>query len=64
MGELSLPKPKQRLRRLRQNAAIRSLVRETTADVAHLVQPLFVREDDSIPADIPSLPGIRRHTVS
>jgi porphobilinogen synthase len=64
MGELSLPKPKQRLRRLRQNPAIRSLVRETTVDLAHLVQPLFVREDDSIPADIPSLPGIRRHTVS
>ena len=64
MGELSLPRPKQRLRRLRQNAAIRSLVRETTADLAHLVQPLFVREDESIPADIPSLPGIRRHTVS
>ena len=64
MGELSLPRPKQRLRRLRQNAAIRSLVRETTADLAHLVQPLFVREDETIPADIPSLPGIRRHTVS
>ena len=63
MSELSVPKPKQRLRRLRQNAAIRSLVRETTAELAHLVQPLFVREDGAIPADIPSLPGIRRHTV-
>ncbi len=63
MSDLSVPRPKQRLRRLRQNAAIRSLVRETTADLAHLVQPLFVREDGAIPADIPSLPGIRRHTV-
>ncbi len=57
-----LPRPTVRLRRLRQSAAIRSLVRETTADVSHLVQPVFVREDDSIPADIPSMPGIRRLT--
>ncbi len=38
-------------------------MRETTTDVAHLVQPLFVREDASIPVDIPSMPGIRRFTV-
>ena len=64
MSELSVPKPRQRLRRLRQSAAIRALVRETSVDLAHLVQPLFVREDDSIPAEIPSMPGIRRFTVA
>ncbi len=62
MGELQIPRPKSRLRRLRQSAAVRALVRETTADVSHLVQPLFVRDDKSIPADIPSMPGIRRFT--
>ena len=60
MGEPLVPRPRLRPRRLRQSAAIRSLVRETTAELAHLVQPLFVREDDSIPAEIPSMPGIRR----
>ncbi len=62
MGELPIPQPKTRLRRLRQSAAVRTLVRETTAEVGHFVQPLFVREDASIPADIPSMPGIRRFT--
>ena len=64
MSEFKIPRPGQRLRRLRQNEAIRSLVRETTAEVGHLVQPMFVREDASIPADIPSMPGIRRFTVA
>lgn len=63
MSEFQIPKPRQRLRRLRQSEAIRSLVRETTVDVGHLVQPLFVREDDGIPGEIPSMPGIRRLTI-
>lgn len=61
MGEL--PKPRQRLRRLRRTPALRSLVRETTWEIAHLVQPLFVREDPRAAATIPSMPGIRRLTV-
>jgi len=64
MSEFRTPVPKQRLRRLRQSEAIRSLVRETTAEVAHLVQPLFVREDDTISADIASMPGIRRLSIA
>ncbi len=64
MSEFKIPAPKQRLRRLRQSEAIRSLVRETTADVGHLVQPLFVREDGAVSAEIPSMPGIRRLTVA
>ncbi len=63
MTDVEIPRPRARPRRLRQSAAIRSLVRETTAEVAHLVQPIFVREDESIPADIPSMPGIRRFTL-
>ena len=64
MSEFKIPAPKKRLRRLRQSEAIRSLVRETTADVGHLVQPLFVREDGAIASEIPSMPGIRRLTVA
>ncbi len=64
MSETTLPKPSQRLRRLRQSPAMRSLVRETTVDLAHLIQPLFVREDGGVPAGIDSMPGIRRHTVA
>ncbi len=62
MTDVEIPRPRVRPRRLRQSAAIRALVRETSADLAHLVQPMFVREDGSIPADIPSMPGIRRFT--
>ena len=61
MGEL--PKPRQRPRRLRRTAALRSLVRETSWDVAHLIQPLFVREDVRTEAVIPSMPGIRRLAI-
>ena len=63
MGELPIPRPRVRPRRLRQSAAIRSLVRETSTDLSHLVQPIFVREDRSTPADIPSMPGIRRFSL-
>ncbi len=63
MGERPLPRPRVRPRRLRQTAAIRSLVRETSADLSHLVQPVFVREDTSNLAGIPSMPGIRRLTL-
>ena len=61
MGEI--PKPRVRPRRLRRTAALRSLVRETSLDASHLVQPLFVREDARTAADIPSMPGIRRFLV-
>ncbi len=57
------PRPTIRPRRLRRTAAIRSLVRETGLDLGHLVQPVFVREDGSVPGDIASMPGIRRFTL-
>ena len=58
-----LPRPRLRLRRLRRTAALRALVRETTWDVGDLIQPLFVREDGTIDAAVPSMPGVRRFTV-
>jgi porphobilinogen synthase len=49
--------PVYRPRRLRQNAALRALVRETEVTAAHLVQPLFVRPGKGLRQEIRSLPG-------
>ena len=49
--------PAVRLRRLRQNAALRALVRETELSVSHLVQPYFVRAGRNIRKPIGSMPG-------
>lgn len=46
-----------RLRRLRQTAALRGLVRETRLSVDQLVMPLFVRPGKNVRAQIPSMPG-------
>jgi porphobilinogen synthase len=58
-----LPRPRSRLRRLRRMPALRALVRETSVDPSHLVQPLFVRQDPRTSASIPSMPGISRLTI-
>ena len=39
------------------------LVRETRLDVADLIQPLFLREGDGAPVEIPSLPGQHNHAA-
>ena len=49
--------PAVRLRRLRQNAGLRALVRETELSVSHLVQPYFVRAGRNIRKPIGSMPG-------
>ncbi len=49
--------PVTRLRRLRQSAALRALVRETEFSAHHLVQPLFVREGARVRRPIRSMPG-------
>ena len=49
--------PAVRPRRLRQNAALRALVRETELSVSHLVQPYFVRAGRNIRKPISSMPG-------
>ena len=46
-----------RPRRLRQNATLRALVRETELSVSHLVQPYFVRAGRNIRKPIGSMPG-------
>ena len=49
--------PVVRPRRLRQNAALRALVRETELSVSHLVQPYFVRAGRNIRKPISAMPG-------
>lgn len=50
--------PITRLRRLRGNAAIRNLVRETTLSVNDFIYPLFVTEGTKVREPIPSMPGV------
>jgi porphobilinogen synthase len=54
--------PKARLRRLRENPALRRMVSETTLLLKELVQPLFIKEGLSGPAEISSMPGQFQHS--
>lgn len=49
--------PKTRLRRLRGNANLRSLIQETTLNVDRLVLPLFIKHGMNIKTPIASMPG-------
>jgi len=49
--------PIYRSRRLRQNARLRSLIRETELSANHLIMPLFVREGTKVRNPISSMPG-------
>lgn len=55
--------PVHRPRRLRLNAGIRRLVRETTLSPADFVYPLFVRHGRDLRAPIRSMPGVAQLTV-
>ncbi len=50
--------PTIRLRRLRQNEALRSLVRETRLSPASLVYPLFVCPGEGVRREVRSMPGV------
>lgn len=52
-----------RLRRLRRNATVRSLVRETRLSPNILIYPLFVCEGQNIRREIPSMPGVFQLSV-
>ncbi len=49
--------PITRLRRMRRNATLRRMVRETTVSVDDLIMPLFVRPGSGIKNEIKSMPG-------
>lgn len=50
--------PEYRPRRLRRNATLRGMVRETELSVQHLIYPLFIKEGLGDEVPIPSMPGI------
>ena len=52
-----------RMRRLRVNEAMRSLVRETSIEKSDLVYPIFIIEGDNIKNPIESMPGIYQYSI-
>lgn len=55
--------PISRLRRLRSNEALRSLVSETSLSVKNLIYPLFVTHGKNVRKEISSMPGIFQLSV-
>ena len=55
--------PMLRMRRLRRDDFTRRMVRETTLSADHLIYPVFVMEGSKQRVDVPSMPGVQRHTV-
>jgi len=55
--------PYNRHRRLRKNESIRSLVRESHLSVDDFVLPIFIAEGEGVKQEIPSMPGIYRHSL-
>jgi porphobilinogen synthase len=54
---VDFPRPRQRLRRLRAQPALRALLTQERVSVSDLVFPLFIKEGIDNPAPIPSMPG-------
>ena len=53
----------ERMRRLRQNEALRSLVRETEISKTDLIYPMFVIEGENIKEPVESMPGIYQWSI-
>ncbi|HSX09654.1 MAG TPA: porphobilinogen synthase [Candidatus Saccharimonadales bacterium] len=56
--------PTTRLRRLRQNEALRNLTSETTLSPDHFIYPLFISEEIKAPIEISAMPGIMQWTLA
>ncbi|MFD1341899.1 porphobilinogen synthase [Litorisediminicola beolgyonensis] len=63
MQPVQAPFPATRLRRARQSAAIRALVRETTLAPSDFIWPVFLRDGTGVEEEIPSMPGVMRRSV-
>jgi porphobilinogen synthase len=50
--------PNTRLRRLRYNPVVRSLVAETTVGLDDIIQPIFVKHGHEQPTQVKSMPGV------
>jgi porphobilinogen synthase len=55
--------PTVRLRRLRQNAALRALVRETALDPGDFIYPLFIAAGRGVRTEVGSMPGVFQLSV-
>lgn len=55
--------PSTRLRRVRRSAALRRLVAESTLSPSDLIYPMFVLDGKKRSEMVPSMPGIRRHSI-
>jgi len=55
--------PMLRMRRLRRDDFTRRMVRETTLSADHLIYPVFLMEGSKQRVDVPSMPGVQRHTI-
>src|SRR5579859_3123214 len=56
--------PTHRMRRLRKTKYLRALVQETRLMPSDFILPLFVAEGIKAPEAIPSMPEVRRHSLS
>ncbi|MFQ5519404.1 MAG: porphobilinogen synthase [Mariprofundus sp.] len=61
---MSLPDLIVRPRRLRGNATIRNMVRETSLSAADFIYPIFVDETIEAPREVASMPGVSRIPLS
>ncbi len=52
-----------RFRRLRLNATLRSLVKETTLSIDDFIYPLFVKSGEGIKKEITSMPGVYQMSI-
>jgi porphobilinogen synthase len=59
-----MPFPTTRMRRYRKNKTLRALFEETRLSPVDFILPLFVDETAKTPQDIPSMPGVKRHTIA
>ncbi len=53
----------QRHRRLRQNASMRAMVRETHLSKDDFIYPIFVAEGENIKNEVPSMPGVFQYSM-
>ncbi len=55
--------PQVRLRRNRSHDWVRRLIAENALSPADMLWPVFLREDESVAAEVASMPGVRRYTL-
>jgi porphobilinogen synthase len=60
---MGVDQPVIRPRRLRQNAAVRTLVAETRLHPRDFILPVFVKEGATSPVPISTMPGVVQHTL-